>query len=293
VALDQLERERCTVAFVPFEPVWTPVLNHPRFPDADLSALRMIQCGGPPEAIRWAQERTPWAVCVPGTGMTEAASYTALGSMDDPLEKRLTTHGRPMAGMQVRIVDPETGEDVAPGERGEAVFRGFARTLGYFREPELTALAIDENGWFHSGDLGTLDAEGYFTWVSRLKDMLKVGGENVAAAEIEDHLAKHPGVALVQVVGVPDGRLIEVAAAFVERAPGAVGPAPTEQELIRFCHGQIASFKVPRYVRFVDEWPMSGTKIRKFALRDRMREELDGSGVTTAPALEDLVAPQA
>jgi fatty-acyl-CoA synthase len=286
VALDQLERERCTVAFVPFEPVWTPVLNHQRFPETDLSALRMIQCGGPPEAIRWAQERTPWAVCVPGTGMTEAASYTALGSADDPLEKRLTTHGRPLAGMQVRIVDPETGDDVTAGERGEVLFRGFARTLGYFREPELTAVAIDADGWFHSGDVGTLDADGYFTWVSRLKDMLKVGGENVAAAEIEDHLAKHPGVAVVQVVSVPDGRLTEVAAAFVEPAPGV--EAPSEQELIRFCFGQIASFKVPRYVRFVDEWPMSGTKIRKFVLRDRMREEL-GAGAVTAPRVEELV----
>ena len=153
---------------------------------------------------------------------------------------------------------------------------------GYFRDPELTAAVIDADGWFHSGDLVVADDDGRLTFLSRLKDMLKVGGENVSAAEVEGHLIGHPAVQFVQVVGAPDAYYGEVPAAFVELRPGATA---TEAELVEFCLGRIATYRVPRYVRFVQEWPMSGTKVQKFRLRQRITDELAARGITEAPRL--------
>jgi fatty-acyl-CoA synthase len=146
----------------------------------------------------------------------------------------------------------------------------------------VTAECIDEDGWFHSGDLARRDADGRITFLSRLKDMLKVGGENVAAAEIEGYLSTHPAVQIVQVVSAPDARYGEVAAAFVELKVGATA---TEDELIAHCRGKIATFKVPRYVRFVNEWPMSGTKVQKYKLREQIAAELLDQGITEAPRI--------
>jgi fatty-acyl-CoA synthase len=153
---------------------------------------------------------------------------------------------------------------------------------GYYREPELTATAIDAGGFFHTGDLGALDEDGRVLYRGRLKDMLKVGGENVGAAEIEDYLATHEAVDIVQVVGVRDARYDEVPAAFVQLRAGS---SATGQELIEYCLGAIATFKVPRYVRFVEDWPMSGTKIQKFRLREQLTAELDAAGIAEAPKL--------
>ena len=151
-----------------------------------------------------------------------------------------------------------------------------------YGDPEHTASSFLEGGWFRSGDLGVLDEEGRVSYQGRVKDMLKVGGENVAAAEIEDFLAHHPAVQIVQVVGVPDARYIEVPVAYVQLKAGA---SATEEELIDFCVGQIATYKVPRYVRFVDDWPMGGTKIQKFRLRERIAAELVESGISEAPRI--------
>jgi fatty-acyl-CoA synthase len=282
-ALDQLERERCTVAFPAFDLLWLPVLDHPRFPKADLSALRLVQASGPPDVARRMQARLPRAVQIAGSGMTENSSYTSLGRPDDDEEARLRTHGHPVAGVELRCVDPETGRDLPPGERGELLVRGFARFAGYYKDEERTRAVIDPDGWFHTGDLCVIDAEGRHTFVGRVKDMLKVGGENVAAAEVEDLLSRHPSVALVQVVGAPDARYGEVPCAYVQLAPGATA---SEDELIGFCLGRIATFKVPRYVRFVEEWPTSGTKIRKVELRERIARELEERGITEAPKVE-------
>src|ERR1700744_60276 len=205
-----------------------------------------------------------------------------IGRTDDPLEARLTTGGRPLPGMGVRAIDPETARDVAPGEVGEAVFRGVSRLLRYHRDPEATGETIDADGWFHSGDLVRFDDAGRVSFVGRLKGMLKVGGENGPAAEVENLIATHPSVKIVQVVGAPDGRYGEVAAAFVELTPGA---SATEQEIVNVCLGTISTFKVPRYVRFVSEWPMSGTKIQKFRLREQIAAELRDAGITEAPRL--------
>ena len=176
----------------------------------------------------------------------------------------------PVPGHEVRIVDPETDDELPVGERGEITVRGPGLFERYHNDPEKTAEAM-RGGWFHTGDLGCVDAAGRLTFLGRLKDMLKVGGENVAAVEIEAYLVTHPAVKIAQVVGVPDARYVEVPAAFVELVDGADA---TEEELIDYCRGTIASFKVPRHVRFVTEWPMSATKIQKFQLREDLLAEL-------------------
>ena len=285
-ALDQIESQRCTVLFPSFETIWLAVLDHPRFPAADLGAARLVINVGVPERMRLMQERLPHAPQVSITGSTEACGFLSIGLASDPLEARIQSGGRPLEGMEVRVVDPETGDDVPPGVPGELLFRGVWRFREYFGDPEATASAIDADGWFHSGDLMRLDADGGLSFVSRLKDMLKVGGENVAAAEIEDYLVTHPAIRITQVVAAPDARYGEVPAAFVELKPGAEA---TEEQLIAFCINRIATFKVPRYVRFVDDWPMSGTKVKKFVLRDQIADELRERGITEAPRVKPQV----
>jgi fatty-acyl-CoA synthase len=281
-ALDQLERERCTLAFPAFETIWLAVQNESRFAAADLGSLRLVIAVGSPGSLRLMQERLPSVTQISSFGSTECGGFVSIGRPTDPLEVRLTTNGRAFPGSELRIVDPETGEDLPPNTSGEILMRGPARFVHYHDDPVQTAKTIDPDGWFHSGDLGRMDEEGRLSFVGRLKDMLKVGGENVAAAEIETYLLGHPACEIVQVVAAPDARYTEVAAAFVQLVPGATA---TEQELIDYCRGQIATFKVPRYVRFVDEWPMSGTKIQKFVLREQITSELDAAGITEAPRI--------
>ncbi len=278
-----LESERVTVALAAFETIWVPVLDRPDWGGRDLHRLRLVMAVGVPERLRAMAARVPQAVHVSCVAMTESSAFLALGRPDDVLEARLTTGGNPMPGMEVRVVDPETGADLPAGAEGELLFRGPTAFDGYFRDPEATAATIDAHRWVHTGDVVTVDDAGRVTFRSRLKDMLKVGGENVAAAEIEDHLLTHPAVGVVAVVAAPDDRYVEVPAAFVQLAPGA---QTTVEELVAHCVGRLASFRVPRYVRFVDTWPMSGTKIRKVDLRARIAEELVRDGITEAPRVE-------
>ena len=281
-SLDTLERERITVAYPAFETIWLGVLNHPRFAEADLSALRLIQNIAVPERLVQMQKMLPNAVEVSSFGSTESSSNLTLTLPDDDYDARMNTLGHPLPGIEVRIADHVSGEECAVGEVGELLFRGYSLFEGYYKEPELTALAIDANGWFHSGDLATLDEDGRLIYSGRLKDMLKVGGENVSAVEVESFLASHPSIDIVNVVGAPDARYAEVPAAFIQLKPGA---AIEEQELIDFCIGKIATYKVPRYVRVVEDWPMSGTKIQKFVLREQIAAELAERGISEAPKL--------
>lgn len=281
--LDQLERERATVAMPAFELIWMGVLNHPRFPEADLSALRLVMNVGVPERLERMQHMLPQAVQVSMIGMTESAGSICIGSVTDSLYSRTHTSGRPLRGMEVRVIDPTTGEECPRGVPGELLFRGVTRFVEYYRDPDTTARVIDEEGWAHTGDLVRQEADDTVAFMSRLKDMLKVGGENASAAEIEGYLITHPGVAVAAVVAAPDARYGEVPAAFVQRAPGA---GVTEEELIEYCMGNIATYKVPRYVRFVDEYPVSASaKIQKFVLRERIEAELRERGITEAPKL--------
>ncbi|MFE7741743.1 class I adenylate-forming enzyme family protein [Nocardia sp. NPDC057455] len=289
-ALDHLEAQRSTIALPGFETIWLPVLDQPDFADRDLSALRLVMAVGVPERLRDMASRVPQAVQVSCYAMTESTSFLSLNHQSDTLEQRTTTGGHPLPGMECRVVDPDTGLDVAPGVEGALLLRGTNCFDGYLHDPELTASCFDDEGWFHTGDIGTIDDDGRVTFVSRLKDMLKIGGENVSATEVENYLLRHPAVHIVQVVGAPDDYYVEVPAAFIELKPGA---SATEQEIIDFCLGRIATYRVPRYVRFVEEWPMSGTKIKKFVLRERIRDELRDRGITQAPKLRSPQSVQA
>ena len=221
--------------------------------------------------MRLIQAGFPGAINVGGHfGMTEASGAITCNEWDATPDEQAETHGAPLPEIEVRPSTPRRARRGRPGVPGELLVRGRGLFRGYHRDPELTATAL-AGGWLHSGDLGVVDEHGLVTYLARLKDMLKVGGENVAPAEIESHLSTHPAVKLVQVVGAPDERLGEVVAAFVELAPGREA---TAEELVEHCRGRIASFKVPRHVRFVDEWPMSATKIQKFQLREQIAAEL-------------------
>ena len=271
----------CRNGFAPaFETIWLPVVDHPRWAEVDQDRLRFVVVVGTEQMLREMQSRHPQAPVMSCFGQTEACGYFSLVLPDDPLDVRVTTGGFPLPGMEAKIVNHETGERLPAGELGEICYKGPNSFDGYFREEELTASVFDSEGYFHTGDLGLMDAEGRVTFRNRIKDMLKVGGENVAAAEVEDYLQTHPAVHIVQVVAAPDKRYVEVPAAFVEVEPGHTA---TEAELIDFCRGKIATFRVPRYVRFVNEWPMSGTKIKKFELRERIAHELAEAGIEEAP----------
>ncbi len=274
-ALHMLEDERVTATYPCFVTIMSDLIHHPDFPKTDLSRIKLMNSNfavQPPAIAEAMLKAMPDALYVGTFGMTETAGTVTTSRLDDPLTERIGRLGRPLPGLQVRIVDPESGADVPAGTRGEVLVRGYSTLEGYYKDPHKTAQALDAQGWFHTGDIGSLDAAGTMMFHGRVKDMLKVGGENVAAAEIESCLQRHPAVKLAQVVGVPDARLMEVAAAFVECHENATVEA---QELIDFCRREIASFKVPRHVRFVSAWPMSTSKIQKFRLRDELLAEFE------------------
>jgi fatty-acyl-CoA synthase/long-chain acyl-CoA synthetase len=273
-ALAMLAGEKVTATYPCFVTIMSDLIHHKDFPTTDLSRITLMNSNfavQPPGIAAAMLKAMPQAIYVGTFGMTETAGTVSTSRLEDPLEERIGRLGRTLPGVQVRILDVATGEDAAPGGRGEVLVRGYSILEGYYKDPVKTAAAIDADGWFHTGDIGSIDAAGTVMFHGRLKDMLKVGGENVAAAEIESCLQRHPGVKLAQVVGIPDARLGEVPAAFIERHTGTEVPA---QELMDFCRREIASFKVPRQVRFISEWPMSASKIQKFRLRDELVREL-------------------
>jgi acyl-CoA synthetase (AMP-forming)/AMP-acid ligase II len=277
-ALEQIEREEATWLYSVFPPITMALLTDPGFGARDLSRVRGLLNVAPPDTMRLIQDGFAGAINVGGHfGMTEMSGAITCNEWDATPDVQAESHGAPLPETEVRAVDPETGAERPPGVPGELLVRGRGLFRGYHRDPELTATVL-AGGWLHSGDLGVIDEQGRVTYLARLKDMLKVGGENVSPAEIESHLSTHPAVKLVQVVGAPDERLGEVVVAFVELAPGREA---TAEELVEHCRGRIASFKVPRHVRFVDEWPMSATKIQKFRLREQIAAELASVAATT------------
>ena len=274
VALKLIEKYKATALYPAFVTIMQGLIYHPSFPKVDFTRVRLVNSNfavQPPGVAEPIMKAMSNALQVGSFGMTEAAGTVCTGAWDEPEKQRITRLGRPLPGLQLRIINPENGADVATGQRGEVLVHGYSLFECYFKDPEKTALAIDSDGWFHTGDIGSLDENGAVMFHGRFKDMLKVGGENVAAAEIESLLGRHPAVKLAQVVGVPDAKYVEVPAAFVELKPAQQASA---QELIDFCRKEIAGFKVPRYVRFVAEWPMSSSKIQKFKLRVELLKEL-------------------
>ncbi|MDQ6817088.1 MAG: AMP-binding protein [Actinomycetota bacterium] len=250
-------------------------LGHERFAQFDLSSLRTgIMAGSPcpTEVMKRVNSEMGIAEISIAFGMTETSPVTTLVRRDDTLEHRCATVGQVMPHVEIKIVDPETGRTAQHGQTGEFCARGYVVMRGYWNDSERTAEAIDSKRWMHTGDLATLDDDGYVRVVGRIKDMVIRGGENVYPREIEEFLYTHPSIADVQVVGVPDERYGEQLMAWVIVRSGST---LTDEELRDFCRGRIAHFKVPRYVKFVDSFPMTVTgKVQKFKMREMAIEEL-------------------
>ncbi|EJU12428.1 AMP-dependent synthetase and ligase [Sphingomonas sp. LH128] len=261
-AMDLLIERRPTVQYAGFPTIISALVTHPQFDRYDQSDLRINHVVGPVDLMRRYGTLFPGAKYVNSYGLTEGTGVPCYSEIDDPDDVLFETSGPICEGMELAIFG-EDGRIVPDGEPGEIRMRGFGVFAGYFDDAEATAAAVDAGGWLHTGDLGRIGAMGRVVYEGRLKDMLKIGGENVAAVELESFLATHPAIRMAQVVGVPDERLMEVAAAFIELNPGE---ALSEEDVARHCAGRIASYKIPRYVRFVESWPMSATKVQKFEL---------------------------
>ena len=271
--LEAVEAERCTALYgVPT--MFIAELGHPEFKRFDLRSLRTGIMAGSPCPIevmkRCGAEMNMREVTI-AYGMTETSPVSTQTSCDDPLERRVATVGRVHPHVEVKIVDGE-GRVVPPGTSGEFCTRGYSVMLGYWDDAERTAEAIDRAGWMHTGDLATMDEDGYFNIVGRIKDMVIRGGENVYPREIEEFLFRHPKVEAVQVVGVPDQKYGEELCAWIKLK---AGESATADEIQGFCKGQIAHYKIPRYIKFVESFPMTVTgKVQKFTMREATVKEL-------------------
>ena len=272
--LQTVQDERCTgLHGVPT--MFIAELDHPRFKEFDLSTLRTgIMAGSPcPTAVmqRVVSDMHLSQITI-AYGMTETSPVSCQSSTDTPLDKRVSTVGTVQPHLEVKIVNPDSGEVVAPGQSGELCTRGYSVMHGYWDDPARTAEAIDAEGWMHTGDLATMDAEGYVNIVGRIKDLVIRGGENIYPREIEEFLYRHPAIQDVQVVGVPDAKYGEELCAWVIVKTGQT----LDEDTVRaFCKGQIAHYKVPRHIRFVDAFPMTVTgKIQKFKIREAMKDQL-------------------
>jgi len=266
-ALQVINSERCTMlGGVPT--MLLAIMQHPDFSQYDLSSLRSVISGGSPVPVylmEQVKERMGADVAIV-FGQTEASAAITLTRQDDSFELKSATVGVPMPHSEVKIINPATGELVPCGERGELCCRGYLVMDGYYKMPEKTAETIDSDGWLHSGDLATMDAHGYVNIVGRLKDMIIRGGENIFPREIEEFLIRHPKVADVQIVGVPDKFFGEEQLAVVILREGEEF---TEQELRDYCKGQISHQKIPRYFQFVRSYPLTASgKVQKFILRE-------------------------
>ncbi|MBX3586085.1 MAG: AMP-binding protein [Ramlibacter sp.] len=272
--LQTVQDEKCTgLHGVPT--MFIAELDHPRFGEFNLSSLRTgIMAGSPcpTEVMKRVVADMHLREITIAYGMTETSPVSCQSSTDTPLDKRVSTVGRVQPHLEVKIIDPESGQPVARGASGELCTRGYSVMHGYWDDEPRTREAIDADRWMHTGDLATMDAEGYVNIVGRIKDMVIRGGENIYPREIEEFLYRHPQVQDVQVVGVPDRRYGEELCAWIIARPGQ----PVDEDSIRaFCKGQIAHYKVPRYIRFVDQFPMTVTgKIQKFKIRDAMKDQL-------------------
>ena len=279
--LQTVQEERCTSLYgVPT--MFIAEMDHSDFDKYDLTSLRTGMMAGSPcpiEVMRRAISLMHLRDITIGYGMTETSPVSFQTVIEAPVERRVSTVGTIHPHMEAKVIDVD-GRIVPVGTPGELCTRGYGVMLGYWDDEARTAQAIDKAGWMHTGDLATIDAEGYCAIVGRIKDMVIRGGENVYPREVEEFLYKHPSIADVQVFGVADAKFGEEICAWIRLRDGAT---MTEEDVRAFCRGQIAHYKVPRYVRFVDEMPMTITgKVQKFMMRDRMVAELGLSQSRTA-----------
>ena len=273
--LDLIEREGGTIAHG-FEAHMQGLCDAQEAKPRNLSTLRtgLFAAGmlsATPVAYRGERVLAP-LTALSAFGMTEVWVGACLSALDDDSPHRLESSGYPAPGYELKVVDPETGAELPDGVPGELRVRGYALMRGYYKKPKETAESYDADGWFRTGDMAERAADGYFRFLGRFKDMLKVGGENVDPMEVEGLLLTHPAIQQTAVVGLPDARLAEVAVAFVERKPQA---ELDEATVIAFCRGKVASFKIPRHVVFIDAFPMTASgKIRKVELREEAKRLL-------------------
>lgn len=272
--LQAVERERCTSLYgVPT--MFVAMLNHPNFAAYDCSSLRTGVMAGSPcpiEVMRQVQSRmhmTDVTICY---GMTETSPVSTQTRIDTPLDLRVATVGTVHPHVEVKIIDPESGQTVPRGAPGELCTRGYSVMLGYWNDEAGTQGAVDTAGWMHTGDLAAMDTDGYIRITGRLKDMICRGGENIYPREVEELLYTHPAVEDVQVIGVPSEKYIEEVMAWVKLRAGFT---PSEGDLVAFCKDKIAAYKIPRYWKFVDAFPMTVTgKVQKFRMREACKSEL-------------------
>jgi len=279
--LQTVQEERCTgLHGVPT--MFIGLLDHPQFGQFDLSSLRTGVMAGSPcpiEVMKRVTTLMHMEQVTIGYGMTETSPLSFQSSHDTPLDKRVSTVGQVHPHVEVKIVDND-GHIVAHGDTGELLTRGYSVMLGYWDDPARTAESIDKSGWMHSGDLAVMDAQGYVNIVGRVKDMVIRGGENIYPREVEEFLYGHPKIQEVQVIGVPDDRFGEELCAWIRLRDGE---SATVDDIRAFCQGQIAHYKIPRYIEFVDSFPMTITgKIQKFVMRQQMKEKLGLADSRTA-----------
>ncbi|MFY9561493.1 MAG: AMP-binding protein [Terriglobales bacterium] len=272
--LEAIQAERCT-ALHGVPTMFIAELDHPEFARFDLSTLRTGVMAGAPcpiEVMKRVVQFMHLKEMTIAYGLTEASPVITQTIVDDPLELRVTTVGKPLPHTEVKIVDVITGEIVPRGTPGELCTRGYMVMKGYFKNPEATRKAIDEDGWLHSGDLATMDANDYCKITGRAKDVIIRGGENIYPREIEEFLYTCPGISDVHVVGVPDEKYGEQVVAWVRlEADAKLSP----EDIRKFCEGKIAAYKIPKCVKIVDSFPMTVTgKIQKFKMRELSTKEL-------------------
>jgi fatty-acyl-CoA synthase len=282
--LTAIAAERCTSVYgVPT--MFIGMLGDPSFAEHDLSSLRTGVMAGSPcpvEVMKRVISEMHMSEVAIAYGMTETSPVSTQTRSDDDIERRVSTVGRVLPHVEVKVIDPESGQVVPTGQPGELCTRGYSVMLGYWREPDKTAEAVDAAGWMHTGDLGVMDGDGYLNIVGRIKDLVIRGGENVYPREVEEFLYSHPAVADVQVIGVPDARYGEELMAWIKVKPGA--PAPTVEDIREFAAGKLAHYKIPRYVHIADEFPMTVTgKVRKVEMREQAVEML---GLQSAAAIK-------
>lgn len=269
LVLASVQQEKCTVLCgVPT--MFIAELNHPMFKIFDMSSLRTgIMAGSPcpTEVMRRVIEEMNMREITIVYGLTETSPGMTQSRTDDPMEDRVNTVGRAFPGVEVKVIDPETGEECPVGVNGEMCCRGYNIMKGYYKMPEATFQVIDKNGYLHSGDLGFKDEKGNFHITGRIKDMIIRGGENIYPREVEEYLRGIEAIKDVQVVGIPSAKYGEEVAAFIILKDGAL---LTEEEVLDFCRGRISRYKIPTHVFFVDDFPMTASgKVQKYKLKDR------------------------
>jgi fatty-acyl-CoA synthase len=285
VTLDAISQERCTAVYgVPT--MFIAMQHHPSFGEHDLSSLRTgIMAGSicPVEVMKRCVNDMHMETASIAYGMTETSPVSTQTRTDDDVDRRTSSIGRVHPHVEIKIVDPVTGESVERGEPGEFCTRGYSVMLGYWNDDERTAEAIDPDGWMHTGDLAEMREDGYCNIVGRIKDMVIRGGENIYPREIEEFLYRHPDIEDVQVIGVPDEKYGEELCAWIKLSDGA---EPLDAEKVReFCTGRLAHYKIPRYVMLVDEFPMTVTgKIRKIQMREEAAVALGLAGQGHGPS---------